>query len=109
MDFLSKALAHENREKMDVMSFECGLVATKFIGADPSRKQTTLYQKLFCITAEQAAERSLADLGYEFVSHGHIKHDIYALFIRTMLTTWFLAPGFNKAASKKANHAFEKL
>jgi len=51
----------------------------------------------------------LADLGYEFVSHGHFKHDIYALFIRTMLTTLFLAPGFNKAASAKANHALAKL
>ena len=38
MDFLSKALSHENRDKMDVMSFECGLVATKFIGSDPSKK-----------------------------------------------------------------------
>jgi short-subunit dehydrogenase len=49
MDFLSKALAHENRENMDVLSYECGLVKTKFIGHDPTRKPT-LYQKLFCIT-----------------------------------------------------------
>ncbi len=49
MDFLSKALAHEHRENMDVLSYECGLVQTKFIGHDPTRKPT-LYQQLFCIT-----------------------------------------------------------
>lgn len=65
MDFLAKALAHEQRKEMDVLSYQCGLVATKFIGHDPSRKPT-LYQRLFCITPEQAAERCLADLGHEF-------------------------------------------
>ncbi len=40
MDFLAKALAHENRKHMDVLSYECGLVSTKFIGHDPSRKPT---------------------------------------------------------------------
>jgi hypothetical protein len=64
---------------------------------------------VFCITPEQAAERSLADLGHEFFTHGHFRHDIYALFLRTMLRTWFLAPGFNKTASAKANHALAKL
>lgn len=110
MDYLSKALSHENRHLMDVMSFQCGLVATKFIGhADPTKKPTTLYQRMFCITPEQAAERSLADLGHEFVSHGHIRHDVYAWFIRTMLRTWGLASGFNKAASAKANNALMKI
>ena len=110
MDFLSKALSHENRKEMDVLSYECGLVLTKFIGFDPKKKnETTLYKKLFCITPEQAAERSLADLGYEFYTHGHIKHDLYAFFIRTMAKTWFLAPIFNKSASAKANNALKKL
>ncbi|TNV77015.1 hypothetical protein FGO68_gene12886 [Halteria grandinella] len=111
MDFLAKALAHEHRAQMDVMSYQCGLVATKFIGIDPKRanRGSTLYQKLFCITPEQAAERALADLPHEFLSHGHFKHDVYALFIRTMALTWFLAPSFNKAASQKANNALAKL
>ena len=100
MDFLGKALAHEHREKMDVLSYQCGLVSTKFIGHNPSKPApSTLYQRLFCITPEQAAVSALADLPHEFVSHGHLKHDIYALFIRTMAHTWFLAPGFNRAAS----------
>ena len=38
LDYLAKALAHENRESMDVLSFQCGLVFTKFIGYDPSNK-----------------------------------------------------------------------
>jgi len=53
LDFLAKALAHENRKEMDVLSYECGLVLTKFIGYDAKKKnETTLYKKLFCITAE---------------------------------------------------------
>lgn len=32
VDFLSKALSHENRKWMDVMSYQCGLVSTNFIG-----------------------------------------------------------------------------
>jgi hypothetical protein len=50
----------------------------------------------------------LADLGYEFVSHGHIKHDIYAMFLRQMATTFFLSPWFNRSASSKANHALQR-
>lgn len=111
LDYLSKALAHENRQNMDVLSYQCGLVATKFIGYDPSQKKkpSTFYQKLFCITPEQAAERSLADLGYEFITHGHIRHDIYAMFIRLMSTNWLLAPIFNRSAKAKANNALKKL
>jgi hypothetical protein len=92
---------------MDVMTYQCGLVGTKMIGYDAS-KPSTLYQKLFCITPEQAATRSLADLGYEFWSHGHFRHDAYAMFYRQMATTWFTEAWFNKQASKKANHALAK-
>jgi hypothetical protein len=83
MDYLAKALAHENRAQMDVMSYECGLVDTKFIGYDPKRPQT-LYQKFFSIKPEEAAFGALKDLGYEFCTHGHIKHDVYSLFMRKM-------------------------
>lgn len=40
LDYLAKALAHENRKNMDVLSFQCGLVSTKFIGSHDSSKST---------------------------------------------------------------------
>ena len=58
VDYLSKALSHENRERMDCLTFQCGLVSTNFIG---KQKKT-----LTCIRPDQAAYSALRDLGYEF-------------------------------------------
>ncbi len=78
---MSKALSHENRENMDVLSYVCGLVSTNFNG--------NYKGKLLCISAEQAAKSGLRDLGYEFCTYGHIKHEVYCLFLRK-LTEWRL-------------------
>ena len=43
LDFMAKALSHENRHNMDVMSFNCGLTTTNFIGGYSGN--------VFCITA----------------------------------------------------------
>ena len=103
LDFLAKAIAYENQNAMDVMTYQCGLVATKMIGYQPGRP-TTLYNKLFCDTPEDAARRALADLGYEFWTHGTLRHDAYAMFYRTCATSAVTESWFNNLSRQKANH-----
>ena len=68
MDTLAKALYHENKSKMDVMSYQLGAVSTKMIG---------YYNENFmCISPKMAAIAGLSDIGYEFMSEGHWRHEV---------------------------------
>jgi short-subunit dehydrogenase len=75
VDFLAVALAHENKDKMDIMSFQHGPLNT------PNLNFTK--DSLFTISTESAAKSCLGDLGYqEYRSYGHFLHDIYAFLMR---------------------------
>ncbi|CDW81695.1 short chain dehydrogenase reductase family protein [Stylonychia lemnae] len=99
LDYLAKSLSHENRHNMDVMTFQCGLVTTKFNG----------YYKggFYAIKPQQAAFGALKDLGYEFSSHGHIYHDILAFLMRFKIK--FLYNSFSDEMRTKSNKVLEKL
>lgn len=97
-DYMSRTLSHENRQWMDVMTFQCGLVSTNFIG--------NYKGNMFTITAEQAAYGALKDLGYEYWTHGHIIHDFYAMFVKKNVL-WNNS-SFNELARQKANNVFDK-
>eukprot|EP00347_Sterkiella_histriomuscorum_P006094 403354090 len=98
LDYLSKALSHENRHKMDVLSFQCGLVSTNFIG-----KQS---KTLTVITPQQAAYCALRDLGFEFQTNGHWIHEIHFHVVSKMMK-WGgqMAHDWN---SNKCNQVFQK-
>ena len=68
MDTLAKAVYHENKGRMDAMSYQLGLTSTKMVGH--------YRENIMCISARQAAMAALSDIGYEFMSEGHWKHEI---------------------------------
>lgn len=66
--FLGEALHIELKDKVDVISFQCGEVHTKLLGS--SRKGFSV------ISTERATGGSLRDLGSRSVTHGAFAHEV---------------------------------
>ena len=58
------------------MALQVGPIATK--------SNLAYKSSFFCISPREAAVGGLKDLGHEFFSHGHFKHDMYSFYARKM-------------------------
>ena len=75
-DFMARGLHVEFKGKIDVISYNAGMVNTPFIRDDDVKKQSAGMM----ITPEQAAASCLRDLGYSSNTKGAFKHSVGDLF-----------------------------
>ena len=84
--FLGQALAFEVKDKIDVMSYECGETSTKLLAKKPSWS---------VITVDKAVKGCLNDLGHTGLTYGNIIHELIMLMLGLK---WPLQYMLNKAA-----------
>ena len=97
--YLAEALNFELKEKVDVISYEPGMVCSNMTKLSEENSKT--------ITAKRAAEVCFRDLGISPATHGAFRHDKETFMLNLTPKSWFykmmvgFAPMHKKAMEEK--------
>ena len=86
--FLGQGLNYELKDKIDVLSFECGVVSTKL---NKAKVENTV------ITTADATKECLRHLGYESLTYGHPKSEFVRFYLNNLSDE-----GYNKLMAYEA-------